>query len=446
MKSYLILAMCFLFLIQYFVQSQSLQIMLAIIALIAFSASITLAKTIPRTMSILMFIGGIIFTLLKGQGIMEMITGITANIPLLTLLVLVPLISIPFKMGGFFDSIIDYLQRYKNSPKRLFMGISTIIFFLGPILNMGAIRIIHEFIHNLRLNSTFLSKAYLVGFSTTILWSPYYAAVAIVLLYLQVSITDYMTYGFGLGVFFLIIGNVLFAIRTSKQTYVNEVASTQVAEHTYPKKLNLLALTIFSLMLMTILIESITNWSMLVIVSLVAILFPIIWCLVFNQWQNLKPYLIDYRDKSVPIMNNEIIMYISAGFFGMSLTGTSFGNGISEFMIMLSQISFLVFALFIVITMVCVTFLGIHQVVIVTVLATQMDPVMLGTSKEILAMLLMLAWLISSVTSPVNPVNLLVSNLVKKSSIEVGIRDNGLFLLVICIVGLTILTLISNFF
>jgi hypothetical protein len=98
------------------------------------------------------------------------------------------------------------------------------------------------------------------------------------------------------------------------------------------------------------------------------------------------------------------------------------------------------FAIFIVVLMVCITFVGIHQVVVVTVLATQMDPALLGTSKEILAILLMLAWSTSSILSPVNPINLLVSTLLKKSSIEVGIRDNGWYLLVVCTIGIAILS------
>jgi hypothetical protein len=91
--------------------------------------------------------------------------------------------------------------------------------------------------------------------------------------------------------------------------------------------------------------------------------------------------------------------------------------------------------------MIGITFIGIHQVVVVTVLATQMDPAMLGASKEILAMVLMLAWSASSIISPVNPINLLVSNLLNKNSIEVGIRDNGKYLFVVSTLGIVILAL-----
>jgi hypothetical protein len=440
MKSYFILVMCFLFLIQYFVHSYGLQFILAIFAIIAFCVSITLARTVPRIFSILMFIAGVIFTFLKGQGVEATAQAITSNLPLLTLLVLVPLLSIPLKMGGYFDSILLYLKRFKNNPRKMFMGISTVLFFLGPILNLGSIRIVHELIKDLRLNSTLLSKAYLVGFSATILWSPYYAAVGIVLLYLHVSIGHYMLYGFGFAVILLVVGNLIFGLWAQKRIPVTIDQHYELISLDHRKKIKTLAILIFTLMLTTVIAEFITHWSMLVLVSLLAIFFPIVWSFFSNQWGSLQHYLVDYRDKAVPIMNNEITMYISAGFFGQSLKGTSFGYGINEFMIHLSQVSFLLFSLFILLTMVCVTFVGIHQVVVVTVLASQMDPVMLGTSKEILAMLFMLAWSTSSVLSPVNPINLLVSSLIKKSSIEVGVRDNGLYLLIVCTIGIAILT------
>ncbi|MDF2960487.1 MAG: hypothetical protein K0S39_2222 [Paenibacillus sp.] len=440
MRSYFILGMCSLFLIQYFVQSDWLQYILAIFAVIAFFGSIALARKVPKVFSILMFTAGVVLTGLKGEGIDAAAQGVTSNIPLLTLLVLVPLLSIPFKLGGFFDSILLYLRRFRNNPGNLFTGISTVLFFLGPILNLGSIRIVHELIKDLRLNSTFLSKAYLVGFSTTILWSPYYAAVGVVLLYLHVSIGSYMTYGFGLAVLFLLIGNLMFRLWAKKQTFDTETASEARMTPDHRRRLKILPFIIFSLMLITIVTEFTTHWSMLVLVSLLSLLFPVVWCLFSKQWEPLKTHLIDYRDKGVPFMNNEIIMYISAGFFGQSLKGSTFGQGINEFMTYLSQASFLLFALFIVITMISITFIGIHQVVVVTVLATQMDPVMLGTSKEILALLLMLAWSASSILSPVNPINLLVSGLVKRSSIEVGIRDNGLYLLIVCTIGIAVLT------
>ncbi|MFC3344510.1 hypothetical protein [Paenibacillus abyssi] len=442
MRSYFILLMCLLFLIQYFVPSDWLLFLLAVFAAVAFFGSITLARTTPRIFSLIMFAAGIVLTWLKGEGLEAAAQGITSNLPLLTLIVLVPLLSIPFKMGGFFDSILVYLRRLHNSPIKLFTGITSVLFFLGPILNLGSIRVIHDLIKDLRLKATFLSKAYLVGFSTTILWSPYYAAVGITLLYLQVSVVDYMSYGIGLAVLFLLVGIVMFGIWSKKQQLEAEDYQVEEVTAVHRQKLKALPFIILTLMAVTITAEYITNWSMLVLVSLLSLLFPAVWMLYSRQWGPFKHHLVEYKDKAVPIMNNEIIMYISAGFFGQSLRGTTFGEGINVFMANVAQTSFLLFALFILVTMVCVTFVGIHQVVVVTVLATQMDPVMIGTSKEILAMVIMLAWSASSILSPVNPINLLVSTLLKKSSLEVGLRDNGLYVLVVCAIGIAILNFV----
>ncbi|AJY77340.1 hypothetical protein [Paenibacillus beijingensis] len=440
MRSYFILSICFLFLVQYFVQAPWLQLLLAAAAIIAFIGSITLARTVPRIFSALMFAAGIVFTVLKGQDLNAAATAINSNLPLLTLLVLVPLLSIPFKLGGYFDSILVYLQRLNNSPRKMFMGITAVLFFLGPILNIGSIRIVHELLKDLKLNASFLAKAYLVGFSTTILWSPYYAAVGVTLLYLHVSVGSYMSYGIGLALLFLVSGNVLFAIRSKKQKQELTEEQFVPVKPIDRKRLRQLPFIIAALMLITISAESVTHWSMLVLVSLAAILFPVVWGFATRQWQPLKRQITDYRDKAVPMMNNEIIMYISAGFFGQSFRGTSLGDGINTFMIRLSDISFLLFALFVLVTMVVVTFIGIHQVVIVTILATQMDPAALGTTKEILAMVIMLAWSAASVLSPINPINLLVSTLVKRSSLQIGIRDNGVYLLVVCTIGIALLT------
>ena len=69
MKSNFILGMCLLFLIQYFVRSEWLQLVLAVCAVIAFAGSVTRARTVPRIFSLLMFVSGIALTALKGLGI-----------------------------------------------------------------------------------------------------------------------------------------------------------------------------------------------------------------------------------------------------------------------------------------------------------------------------------------------------------------------------------------
>lgn len=52
---------------------------------------------------------------------------------------------------------------------------------------------------------------------------------------------------------------------------------------------------------------------MIVIVCLISIIMPLIWGIATNGWSKLIPLLKNYRDQSVPMMNNEIMLFSSAG-------------------------------------------------------------------------------------------------------------------------------------
>ncbi|NHN29522.1 hypothetical protein [Paenibacillus agricola] len=446
MRSYFILGMCGLFLIQYFVQVEWLGPIVVVMTLIAFAGSASKANPTARWFGVSMLLIGIALEFGKGAGLQGISKGISMNLPLLTLVILVPLLALPLKLGGYFSAIHILLQSYRHHPRKLFTGITSVLFILGPILNLGAVRIVDELLKDLKLPPVLLAKCYLVGFSTTMLWSPYYAAVGLVLYYLQIPVNTYMAYGIGLALLFVLVGNVMFAISSRRHPLdmggdLNTSFSAEALQANR-KKLFQLGLIIVALMSSTFLLEAWTHWSMLVIVSLVALAFPLLWGLLTNSWSRLLPHWDDFRNHSVPFMNNEIVLYSSAGLLGSAMQGTSFGDGIQWMLNSLAQQSFLLFAVSVVVTIVAITFIGIHPMVIVTALVTQMNAEDLGTSNQILAMLLMLSWSISSVLSPVNPLNLMVSRLTGLSGLQVGLRTNGLHLLVVATLGIVIITII----
>lgn len=206
------------------------------------------------------------------------------------------------------------------------------MFVLGPILNLGSIRIVDELLKGLKLPPVMLAKSYLVGFSTTMLWSPYYASVALILYYLKIPTIEYMAYGIGFALLFILIGNVLFAFWSkrhplSPDSFAEAASAEESKDGTYRRKLVRLGLIVAVLMSMTFLLETLTHWSMLVIVSLLSISFPLCWVIITGKWSLLRTQLADFRDRSVPIMNNEILLFTSAGLLGNALQGTAFGSG-----------------------------------------------------------------------------------------------------------------------
>jgi hypothetical protein len=123
-RSYLILGMCTLFLIQYFAQIPALQYVVVLVSLLAFLGSALKADRFPRVVGFIMMGIGIIIEWNKGTGLAGISDGIFLILPLLCLITLSPLLSIPMKLGGYFESVSRVLHNLLHQPKKLFIGIT----------------------------------------------------------------------------------------------------------------------------------------------------------------------------------------------------------------------------------------------------------------------------------------------------------------------------------
>ncbi|MFL6560074.1 MAG: hypothetical protein ACJ8MO_28680 [Bacillus sp. (in: firmicutes)] len=443
MRSYLILGMCALYLIQYFVELKWLQYVVVVLSLLAFMGSALKADRFPRWLGIVMMTAGIIIEWNKGTGPNGISDGIFLILPLICLLTLAPLLSIPLKLSGYFDSIAILLRNLLHQPKKLYAGITGTLFILGPILNLGSVRIINEFLEELKLPSAMSAKSYLVGFSTAVMWSPYFASVSLVLHYLNVPFKEYIIYGIGLSLIALLVGNILFAIWEKRHPVTEELSAKVPLQKTHRNQLIKLVLFVVLLMGFCLFVETLTHWSMIVIVCLVSIIAPLVFALLsVDKKRFIKP-LVDFRDHSVPMMNNEIMLFMSAGMLAFAMNGTNAANGVSQFLIGLSHQSFLLFALAVMAIVLSITYIGIHQIAAVGALAMQLNPAELGMSNLGLALLLLLTWSISTALSPFSGLNLMVSRFAGVSGIQVGLRSNGLHLTLVALIGIVIISVIG---
>lgn len=192
-------------------------------------------------------------------------------------------------------------------------------------------------------------------------------------------------------------------------------------------------------------IESVTNWSMIVIVCLISIIVPLLYGSVSLDWKRMIPLLIDFRDRTVPMMNNEIMLFMSAGMLAFALKGTNVMNGVSLFLNRIADQSFLLVALAIVAIVFVLTYIGIHQIAVVGALAMQLNPAELGMSSIALAMILLLTWAVSTALSPFSGLNLMVSRFARLSGVQVGLRTNGLYMIALSFIGIVIVYWIEFF-
>ena len=316
-------------------------------------------------------------------------------------------------------------------------------FCLSPILNLGSVRIINDFLEDLKLPSAMTAKSYVVGFANAIMWSPYFASVSLVLHYLNVPFKDYIIYGMGFSLLSLLIGNLLFVIWEKKHPLEIGDSAKVPLERAHRNKILKLVLFVVILMGTCLLIESMTGWSMIVIVCLLSIIVPLLFGVVSSDWKRITPLLIDFRDRNVPMMNNEIMLFMSAGMLAFGLKGTAVMNGVSSILTRLAHQSFFLFALAILVIVLTITYIGIHQIAAVGALAMQLNAAELGMSNIALALVLLLTWATSTALSPFSGLNLMVSRFAHLSGIQVGLRVNGLHLLIFATIGMAIISFIG---
>jgi len=287
------------------------------------------------------------------------------------------------------------------------------------------------------------AKSYLVGFTTAVLWSPYFASVSLVLHYLDVSFDNYILYGFGLSILSLAVGNICFAFWEKRHTISEEMAPIVPIEKAHRRQLIELVLFVITLMGSCLLIQISTDWSMIVIVCLVSIIIPVLFGVITKDWKRLVPPLTDFCSRTVPMLNNEIMLFMSAGMLAFAMKGTAAANSVSDFLVVLANQSFILFALAVMLIVLGITYIGVHQIAAVGALAMQLNAAELGMSNIGLALLLLLTWSISTALSPFSGLNLMVSRFANISGVQTGLRANGLHLSIFAIIGIVVISFIG---
>jgi DcuC family C4-dicarboxylate transporter len=398
---------------------------------------------LPRTQGSLMVISlillvlGVTFMLVYGATLEEWLKAARVNLTLVAIFLFTPLLGIPVRTGGYVDALKLILSSRMNNPNFLFVGTSLLSHLLGVVLNIGAISIVHELskasdINNKRMIAASINR----GFVSTIFWSPYFSAMALILSALPVKWGSIMIYSLGLS-FIALFLSYFFEKPYLMDTPIRKSDSGQVKDEQLKKarrKIGELSALLIFMVLGVLVAEHLTSSSMTFIICVLAALFPLLWCLIKGE---LKLYKLEFKNHlftGIPRMKKEIVLFLIAGFFsgafvktgwstylveGLNGTFSSFNIGIAYVMAFLIVLSAMI---------------GLHPIVVVTILVTSIDPLKIGFSHDFFAILLLTSWGISNTVSPATAVNNLLSGLMNIDLFEVSVRWNWKFALVMLLI------------
>lgn len=387
----------------------------------------------------LFFVGATLF-LVSGSSVDVWLASISINHMLVALFVATPLLGIPFQSSDFLEALKGLYVKYIQSPTLFSSLTQAFAHLMAVVLNLGAISIfLYLSSSNPNVRSHRLISAALIrSFSGAVTWSPFFAAMALIVSQLPVEWKTILPYLLGFVLLAFVVSVVIewsYARKhLSRNETADEVASDSDAEvhesesiNVNWKKLLELMLLLVGIMGIVFLFEGITELSMVAIVIFTAYICPFVILIVKKQFSLMKSAGKRYLTVTLPDKKKEVVLFLLIGFFSGAVAQTPFGPWLSRMLTSVFGDFTFGISLFIALSMIIISSFGFHPVMVATLYVTTVDPAALDMSVTYFAVLLLGAWGIATAVSPMTAVNFMVASFMKEPLVNTSIRWNTVF-------------------
>lgn len=425
--------------------------------MLLFCAIFVVRRSNQITATILLLIGSYIFFFQQSKDTYSIVIALGQNVNLLTLFLFVPLFGVMMSIGGYLTALkhkVQQRQLKKNvHPYRVSYFITSTI---GLILNLGSMPITYRMATG-SFSSFYKQKMGMIilrAFGFCMFWSPYFVNIGLVLIIFDVSWLSIGWIGLIVAIVYVLI-SLLFNRRiTFENDSMNEQVSTVSHEQTIDQShvqsheqtdeqtdeqtmteatRKMKSLLFWSVLLfgLSFLLDAWLPVNMITVVSLLGLIYPIVWAITTKIAREYIQEALPYMLHSFSRLKNEIVIFISAGYFGVAISQTAMGEWLSLVILQWSFGSVYLLALIIIIMSVLLALIGVHPVIILIGVGSSLNPVLFGVSPQFMAIVLIIAWTIATQISPFSGSVLMTANLIQVSPWTIA-RKNVAF--VICLV------------
>ncbi|MEK8129058.1 hypothetical protein WMW72_14230 [Paenibacillus filicis] len=401
-------------------------------------------KGMTRWLTACFMAGGAVLLLLRGADARHWFEAAGMNVTLVTLFVFAPLFGIPVRIPAYVEALKRFYDTRVRSQTALFTGTQLLTQIMGAFINVGSIPVVYHLAFvKPRPDGIagLLAQAMNRGFGAAIFWSPYFAAMALVTSALEVQWSSLLPYMAGLSLLSLPVSLALEARKLRAQDAVASVPAEQAAAAQqvepgagdaagFPRGLGLYLAAAIAIVL---LLEQLVQLPMVLITCMAAVLFPLIWCLAKGAMPTYKQGLVNHVTITLPALQKEIALFLAAGFFSGSIAATGLGASVPALLGAFPLPVPVTFSILTVASVILTSMIGLHPIVLVTILATGIDPAAVQISPVYFAVLLLGSWGISNPLSPASAVNNLLAGLAGRPLFGLA-RSNYLFAAVMALV------------
>jgi hypothetical protein len=354
------------------------------------------------------------------------------NVTLVTLFVFAPLFGIPVRLPEYIEALNRFYETKVRNRSVLFAGTQLLTQIMGAFLNVGSIPVVYHVVFTKPHPgmSRLLANALNRGFAGAIFWSPYFAAMAVVISSLSLNWSTLLPYLLGLSLISLLVSlavdykGLRYAQNTlseTKEEFIDQAESAaNKGKSAFPAGLGVY---LASAIVVVLVLERLVELPMVLITCMAAVLFPLTWCLAKGALATYRQGLANHVTVTLPALKKEITLFLAAGFFSGSIGATGFGASVPVLLELIPVPIFFTFSVFTVALITITSMVGLHPIVLVTILATGIDPAVVHISPNYFAILLLGSWGLSNTVSPVSAVNNLLAGLFKKPVYEFALPN-----------------------
>ncbi|WP_407271276.1 hypothetical protein [Radiobacillus sp. PE A8.2] len=422
----LILSLGIIFVIQQLTGWAWLSTLLSLFVLANLFVHLPRIRGTVQVLSITFLVIGIAIMFYQQASIQEWEEAATLNTTLITLFVFAPLFGIPVRSPVYVSALKQFYQKSIKGGVSFFVASQLLTNILAVFLNVGSISIVHHLvsIHKSSRSWQIVTTALTRGFASAILWSPYFAAMALLSSALDIKWVELLPYLLGFCVIYIFISLVmdlpLLRIEVEVGDRLDNSERVVFVEGSTIKRLYSLVGYLVFAMVLILSLERIVKMPMVLIVSLTAVVYPLVWCISTRSWFLYKQGIKDHITRNLPSLKKEITLFLTAGFFSGAMAQTNLGMWIPDLLSVFPVPIALGFTLTSLLLIVLTSSIGAHPIILISILVTTVNPSSVEITPEYFAILLLGSWSISNIISPASAVNNLLANFVGKDVFQIA--------------------------
>ncbi|MDW7674174.1 MAG: hypothetical protein SCK28_06510 [Bacillota bacterium] len=437
LRATLLAMLPFAFLISTYFKLEKLAVVTVMIMAVVLVLSLPMATGSSKILGYILIGASVGIFIFNGSSLEDWKSGVQGNIDLICLFLTIPFLSVPLKHGNYLVSV-ESLFKQKVKKNYQVYGFSLIMaFLLGSVFNLASLHIIHQLFcnHGNKERKELVLLAAVRGFTACIFWSPTFFSVGLVLTMTEVRWVEMFPYGFTLSLAVLLLGFIMDVV-DKKQKKVPEVMDqgedlpheVHIAQINYSKlwELGFLGIAVLAL---AIILNTFLHLSILVLVPTVAIIMPLFWLLFLGKLPIIPGIAKEYYQQELPNHSNEIVLFTGIGMLASAIKSSSLDYYLviglekiisSDPFFSMALISFFIAALFVV---------GISPIITIFIVTSSLPLLSVQWEPLFLSLGLITGWAIGIVLSPFAALNLMVGLFIQKTPIQVSLKKNYLYAL-----------------